>query len=202
MTIAMLLRNTVLAAEAARHRVIAPGERPAAGPPTGWQPVRHVGPSRRAGEIVGLLGALLLLVATVALRWYGAAGTGGLERPGPSRNAQRLAVDDGDPLAHRGHDRRHARGRGLRAVRGGRGQSPSAAGALGLVSGATALVLAYRVLISPPQPERILDVKLGAVLGLCGAVAIAAGSLEVLAQRTLKPRVGRGRAPAGRRPGE
>jgi hypothetical protein len=45
---------------------------------------------------------------------------------------------------------------------------------------ATAVLLAYRVLISLPTPDRVVDQKLGAVLGLVCAVGIAIGGYESL----------------------
>ena len=42
----------------------------------------------------------------------------------------------------------------------------------------TALLLAYRVLIDPPNPSSVVDVKLGAFLGLLAAIGIAVGGLE------------------------
>jgi hypothetical protein len=178
------------------------GDLPAGPGAAGWQPVRHVGASLRAGEIVSLLGALVLLAAMATLRWYGAAGAGGIERAGPSHAIsawQALTVTRWLMVATIAATLGAS---ALRAGRGGRSQRPGPAGAIVLAGSATALVLAYRVLINPPQPDRVFDVKLGAALGLAGAVAIAAGNYESWRSARPGPAVRGGPAPAGRRPAE
>jgi hypothetical protein len=40
------------------------------------------------------------------------------------------------------------------------------------------VLLGYRVLINPPNPHAIVDVKIGAYLGLLAALGIAVGGLE------------------------
>jgi hypothetical protein len=48
------------------------------------------------------------------------------------------------------------------------------------LGGATAALVAYRVLISLPQPNAVVDQKLGAVLGVLAALGIAFGGFESL----------------------
>jgi hypothetical protein len=47
----------------------------------------------------------------------------------------------------------------------------------------TSLLLFYRVLISLPEPSRVIDQKLGAVLGLACALGIALGGLEAIGEQ-------------------
>ena len=50
----------------------------------------------------------------------------------------------------------------------------------------TSLLLLYRVLIELPQTSKVIDQKLGAILGLACALAIALGGFESMReQRTL-----------------
>jgi hypothetical protein len=163
--------------------------------PDGWQPVRHVAPSRRTGEIVGLTGAVVLLVAMLALQWFGAVAAGGPERAGANRALGAWQTMTITRWLIVGTVALTLGATALRTLRRGRSAAGWIAGTLALASGATAMILTYRVLINPPQPDRVFDVKLGAALGVAGGVAIAAGSWE--SWRSARPGA---RVPAQRPP--
>jgi hypothetical protein len=145
----------------------------------GWQAIRRAETTVRAGELLCLLGAAGLLAALLTLQWYGTVGAGGLERAGASRTvgawpalpvARWLMVATvlaGLLVAWLGLRRRSAGGSATAAL-------ATAAGLAGL----TTVVLGYRVLIAPPQADRILDVKLGACIGLGASLAVALGALD------------------------
>ena len=61
------------------------------------------------------------------------------------------------------------------------GPSRGSGALVAALSGITALLLAYRVLIELPDSNAVLDQKLGAYLGLLAAVAIAVGSYDAVA---------------------
>jgi hypothetical protein len=52
--------------------------------------------------------------------------------------------------------------------------------AIAALGGLTALLLGFRVLIDLPDPSRVVDQQVGAILGLLGALAIALGGLELM----------------------
>jgi hypothetical protein len=52
----------------------------------------------------------------------------------------------------------------------------------------TAVLLAFRVLIDLPSPDRVVDQKLGAYLGLLAAVAIAYGGYESIREQRARVR--------------
>jgi hypothetical protein len=68
-----------------------------------------------------------------------------------------------------------------------------------LLGTATALLLIYRVLIDLPAANRVVDQKLGAVLGVLLTLGIAAGGLRSLREERLKERVPRRRRLVSRR---
>jgi hypothetical protein len=47
----------------------------------------------------------------------------------------------------------------------------------------TSILLFYRVLVALPEPTRVIDQKLGAVLGLAAASGIALGGLEAIGEQ-------------------
>jgi hypothetical protein len=68
-----------------------------------------------------------------------------------------------------------------------------------LLGTATALLLIYRVLIDLPAANRVVDQKLGAVLGVLLTLGIAAGGLRSLREERLKERAPRRRRLVSRR---
>ncbi len=153
----------------------------------------------RAGAAVGLRfgdalaagSALALLVCMFATAWYGVAGV-----PDPSYARPALATTEngwsGLPLvrwvivlsvlaavgslALHLSQRRHG-------VETETGRVVAALGAL------TSALLVWRVLISLPGGGKVLDQKLGALIGLACALGVTWGGAEtVIAQRALNPR--------------
>lgn len=131
------------------------------------------------GELPGAAFALGLLVSMFALKWFGVDG-----RP-TARGANVRAEDAWNGLtllrwlilltvvvalasvalhvAQRGH--------------GVKTDTSLAVAALATVS---ALLVAYRVLIEPPDPSSVVDQKLGALVGLGCAAGLAACSWETV----------------------
>lgn len=56
------------------------------------------------------------------------------------------------------------------------------------LGGLTALLLAYRVLIDLPDPSRVVDQQVGAILGLVGALMITLGGLESMRAQAARAR--------------
>ncbi len=128
----------------------------------------------RAFELLSALSAIALLVSMLALRWFGSVGL-----PGRTTGAAKLSAVSGwsalttlrwlvlvtavVALAAAAVPP-HRRARSTRSITG------LLVTALGT---ATAVLLAYRVLISLPDSQRIADQKLGAMIGLLLAFGIA-----------------------------
>jgi hypothetical protein len=142
------------------------------------------------GELVCAAFALLLLVVTFALAWYGVDGIPG--RPGApnaarSENAwQGLSVlrwlmlvtiltAFAAVVVHLARPGRHV----VAAVR---------LLLLGLTT-LTAALLIVRVLIDLPSGDRVVDQKIGAVLGLCAALGMAYGAFEAVREQRSRLRV-------------
>ena len=140
------------------------------------------------GELTSAVSAVLLLGLMFLTKWYGVAGV-------PDPSAARPAVSTAENawnglslvrwvmlitiLAALGSVLLHAsqRSHGTR--------TDTSLLLLGLGS-LTAGLLVYRVLISLPEASKVIDQKLGAVLGLMCALGIALGGFEsVHEQRTL-----------------
>jgi hypothetical protein len=154
----------------------------------------------RLGELISAGSALALLILLLATAWYGVAGV-------PDPTYARPAVSgtetgwDGltdvrwvivltaivavGAIVLRISQREHGR----------QTDSSRLVTALGLLCSA---LLIYRVLIVLPSPDKVLDQKLGALLGLVCALGIALGGNESLVQRRSRPATVRHRP--GRRP--
>jgi len=146
------------------------------------EPVPGVGARVRVhtGELISTTSALLLGPSMVVLDWYGAVGEPGVRRSGITtaetgwnaltllRWLMLLTI-----LLALGATVVHATQRG-HGVRTETGLVVALAGTL------TAVLVGYRVLVAPPDPSSVVDVKLGAFLGLLAAVAIALGGFESL----------------------
>ncbi len=161
-------------------------------PPGSDAPARSGPPSAPRvyrGELTSALGALLLLVFMFATKWYGVAG---VPDPSAARPAISTAENAWDGLslvrwvmllcvfAALGSVVLHAsqRSHGTR--------TDTSLPILGL-GGLTFALLFYRVLLVLPQGSRVIDQKLGAVLGLTCALAITLGGVEsVHEQRRLQ----------------
>lgn len=155
------------------------------------------------GELTSAVSALLLLILMFLTKWYGVAGV-------PDPSAARPAVSTAENAWN-----------GLTVVRwvmlativvvlgsivlhasqrthGTRTDTSRVLLAFGSV---TSVLLFYRVLIALPEPSRVIDQKLGAVLGLACSLGVALGGLESIGEqrrlvRTLSEHP-RHRRPAG-----
>ncbi len=140
------------------------------------------------GELTSALSALALLVLMFAAQWYGVAG---VPDPSAARPAVSTAENAFDGLtivrwvmlativAALGSVILHASQRS----HGTRTDTSLVVATLGSL---TSLLLLFRVLIVLPQGDRVIDQKLGAILGLLCAFGIALGGFEsIREQRTL-----------------
>jgi hypothetical protein len=164
----------------------AQGDGSAAPPPATQASAR---PRVYRGELTSAVGALALLGLMFATKWYGVAGV-------PDPSAARPAVSTAENawngltivrwvmlltiLAALGSVVLHASQRS----HGTRTNTSVVVLTLGAL---TSGLLIYRVLIDLPQASKVIDQKLGAVLGLACALGIALGAIEsVHEQRTLQ----------------
>jgi hypothetical protein len=140
-----------------------------------WEPVRRYAPGVDGGRAACALGATGLLVCLFALRWFGAVGPSqGLERTG-----RQLALGGWQTLTATRWVLIALCAAGLlaglagqRAIR----SRPELSALLAALAGAATVLVGYQILIDPPQPARIVDVKLGGYVALLCAAAIAAGA--------------------------
>lgn len=150
-------------------------------------------PRVHRGELTSAVSALLLLLLMFLTKWYGVAG---VPDPSAARPAVSTAEDAWNGLtdvrwvmlvtiaAALGSVVIHAQQR----RHGGRTETGWLVLSLG---GLTSILLLYRVLISLPQPDRVLDQKLGAVLGLLSALGIALGGFASVQERRTRAQEGR-----------
>ena len=163
-------------------------------PPNSARPPRNGPPPRaprtRTGELISFAGALTLLVLMFAFKWFGLAVT-------MSPSAQRAAVSSAEDawngltllrwlmlltiVASLGAVVLHATQRS-HPTKTDTSLLVTTLGAL------TAVLLAYRVLIDLPSPDRVVDQKLGAYLGLLAALAIAYGGYESIREQRARVR--------------
>jgi len=152
------------------------------------------------GEMVSAGCALALLILLLTTAWYGVAG---VPDPTYARPAVSGTETGWDGLTYvrwlivvtaivavgavvlRITQREHGR----------QTEAGGPVAALGLLCSA---LLIYRVLIALPSPDKVLDQKLGALLGLACALGIALGGHESLVARRSRPATIRHRP--GRRP--
>jgi hypothetical protein len=161
--------------------------------------VTRAGSALTRGETIGALSALALLVLMFAFAWYGVDGIPG--RPGSSGalSGTENAWDGLTALrwlmlltallalaAPAIHLRRPSR----QAVAGFRL-------AVLATSTLTAALTAFRVLIALPSGDRVVDQKLGAVLGVIAALGIAYGGYDAVREQRAR-RVALLRAPPAR----
>jgi hypothetical protein len=135
-------------------------------------------PRVHTGEVMSAAGALALAPIMFALEWYGVVGVPRVRRSGiisvenawNGLNVVRwlmlasIVVALGSVLLH--------------ASQRGHGSRTDTGLAVALVGTVTALVVGYRVLIDLPDPGAVVDIKLGAFLGLLATLAIAVGGWE------------------------
>jgi hypothetical protein len=148
-----------------------------------------MGSRLRLGELISAGSALALLILLLATAWYGVAGV-------PDPTFARSAVSgtetgwDGLPdirwvivltavvavgaIVLRISQREHGR----------QTDTSRLVTALGLLCSA---LLIYRVLIVLPSPDKVIDQKLGALLGLGCALGVALGGHESIVERRARP---------------
>lgn len=150
-------------------------------------PPRRAG--TRVGELISAVSALALLVLLFATQWYGVAG---MPNPTHARPAVSRTEDGWNGLtdvrwvllvtilaavgtvALHVSQRRHG-------VKTDTSRLVTGLGAL------SSLLLVYRVLIALPGGGRVIDQKLGAVLGLVCALGILWGGAESINERRAAP---------------
>jgi hypothetical protein len=142
----------------------------------------------RRGELLSATMALLLAIDMFALKWFGVAG---VPDPSAARPAVSTAENAWDGLTivrwvmlatvivTLGSVVLHASQR----AHGTKTDTSVAVTVLGVLS---AVLLTYRVLISLPAPDEVIDQKLGAVLGLALALGIALGGLESIREQRVR----------------
>ena len=147
------------------------------------------------GELTSAVGALLLLGLMFLTEWYGVAGV-------PDPSAARPAVSTAENawggltivrwvmlltiLAALGSAVLHASQRS----HGTRTDTSVIVLTLGVL---TSGLLVYRVLLNLPQGSKVIDQKLGAVLGVACALGIALGALESVSEQRRLQRAVRAR---------
>jgi hypothetical protein len=147
-------------------------------PEPDWESVHRYAPGVDGGRAACALGATGLLVCLFALQWFGAVGPSqGLERTG-----RQLALGGWQTLTATRWLLVGLCAAGLLAGLTGRPairSRPGLPALLAALAGAATVLVGYRILIDPPQPTRIVDVKLGGYVALLCAAAIAAGAADV-----------------------
>jgi hypothetical protein len=145
------------------------------------------GPRIHTGELISAVSALALLPIMFGLEWFGTVGLPRSRRSGleTAANAWHVltytrwfmllaaAVALGSVVLHAAQ-RKH----------GTRTDTSRVVAAVGTV---TVGLLAYRVLINLPDPSSVVDIKIGAYLGLFAAFGIALGGWESVRERRAGP---------------
>jgi hypothetical protein len=153
----------------------ASGEEP---PASDWQPVRRVAPRIHTGEVISAISALLLVPIMFVFAWYGKVGVPEVRRSGMIGTEDAwngltllrwlllatILVTLGSVVLHA-----RQRGHGTRTATG------ATVALMGILA---ALWLGYRVLLDPPSSSTVVDVKLGAFLGLLATIGVALGGFE------------------------
>jgi hypothetical protein len=145
-------------------------------------------PTVHRGELISAASALCLLLVTFLFEWYGVAGV-------PDPSAARPAVTsaenawNGLPVVRWVMLLTIAVTLGsvvLHASQRTHGSPTDTSGVVTVLGSLTAILLCYRVLISLPASNEVIDQKLGAVLGLACALGIALGGYESTRERQAK----------------
>jgi hypothetical protein len=148
-------------------------------------------PRGHRGELISALSALVLLLLMFLTEWYGIAG-------GAGRSATRSGLTSAENAWHGLTVLRWlmlltvALAIGsviLRASQSSHGTQTDTSRLLTALGTLTAVLVAYRVLINLPAPDRVMDQKLGAVLGVLSAFGIALGGYESIREQRKSSRV-------------
>jgi hypothetical protein len=154
----------------------------------------------RLGELISAGCALALLILLLATAWYGVAGV-------PDPTYARPAVSGTETGWEALTDVRWlvvltaivAVGAvGLRISQRQHGRQTDATRLVTVLGLVCSALLIYRVLIVLPSPDKVLDQKLGALLGLGCALGVALGGHESIVERRSQPQTFSHRP--GRRP--
>jgi hypothetical protein len=174
----------------------APGTEPAAQSATG--PATQPAPHRiQTGEIISALSALALLPIMFVLEWYGTVGL-----PRSRRSGIETAVNAWQELAFTRWLMLLAAlvalgSVVLHATQKSHGSKTNTSLLVAGIGSVTAVVLGYQVLINLPHRSSVVDIKIGAFLGLLAALGIALGGYDSI----LEERARRGKQ-AHRRSGQ
>jgi hypothetical protein len=142
-------------------------------------------PTVHRGELISATSALCLLLVMFLFEWYGVAGV-------PDPSAARPAVTSAEnawtglPVVRWVMLLTIAVTLGsvvLHASQRTHGTRTDTSGVVTVLGSLTAVLLCYRVLISLPAGNQVIDQKLGAVLGLVCALGIALGGYESTRER-------------------
>ena len=142
---------------------------------------------RREGELISAVCALLLVVAMIALKWYGVVG-----RPrSAERSGLTSAVSGWNELTELRWLALITALLALGAVvlhinqlkHGAQTDTGLLVTSLGTFS---SLLLAYRVLVDPPSAASVVDIKLGAYLCLLAAIGISVGGFQTVRDERLR----------------
>jgi hypothetical protein len=139
------------------------------------------------GELISAASAIALLPIMFLLEWFGTVGLPRSRRSGleTAENAWRVltytrwvmllavAVALGSVALH-ASQRKH----------GTRTDTSRVMAAVGTL---TVALLAYRVLINLPDPSSVVDIKIGAYLGLLAALGIALGGWDSVREQRTQP---------------
>jgi hypothetical protein len=141
-------------------------------------PAAPAGPRIRIGELISAASALMLAAIMFGLEWFGAVGLPRSRRSGieTDQNAWHMltvtrwfmltaiAVALGSVVLH--------------ATQRSHGTKTDTGGVTVAVGTVTAALLAYQVLIDLPGSSSVVDIKIGAYLGLLAAIGIALGGWD------------------------
>jgi hypothetical protein len=156
------------------------------------------GPRIHSGELISATCALLLAPIMFALEWYGVVGAPQTRRSGITidENAWHtlvytrwvmliaIVVALGSVFLH--------------ASQRSHGVKTDTSVLVTVVGTVTAALLIYRVLIELPNPSSVVDLKIGAFLGLIAGIGIAIGGIESIREQRAR-RETPARAPRARR---
>jgi hypothetical protein len=137
------------------------------------------------GELTSAVSALLLLIVMFLTKWYGVAGV-------PDPSAARPAISSAENAWHGLADVRWVMLAAILVVLGSvavhasqraHGTRTDTSRVVLAFGAVTSVLVFYRVLIALPEPSRVIDQKLGAVLGLACCLGIALGGLQAIGEQ-------------------
>lgn len=141
------------------------------------------------GELISAGSALALLLLMFVLKWYGTDGIPGRLNQSHVTGAENawhgltvlrwlmlltILVAIGSLVLH-----------ATQSAHGAKTDTSATVTALGTL---TAILVCYRVLISLPAPNTVVDQKLGAILGVAAAIGIAVGGYESMREEQARSR--------------